>query len=92
MERCKREVSRTPFTWSRCQRDAVRDGFCKQHHPDSVRERRKKREASWDKRFAAEMRPSQQAAMGLELAQLILCTNDVPEGEVRAKARELLAL
>lgn len=41
---CKARVS-VPGVWSRdyqCSRKATRDGFCKQHHPDSVAARDKK--------------------------------------------------
>lgn len=31
----------------RCERRAVRDGFCKQHHPDAVKARRAKSDAKW---------------------------------------------
>lgn len=43
MSRCKEMVS-TPGVWSKshqCSRKEWRDGWCKQHHPDSVDARRK---------------------------------------------------
>ena len=35
-----------------CTRAAVRDGYCKQHHPDSVAERQKKSDEAWEKKQA----------------------------------------
>ena len=43
--RCKQ--SRVSGVWSRqrrCHRQSVRDGYCKQHHPDSVKVREQKSE------------------------------------------------
>jgi|GEM_PF-6509011 len=41
-------------TFHQCTRLAVRDGYCKQHHPDAVRERRQRShdqsEARWQER------------------------------------------
>ncbi len=31
----------------RCLRKAVRDGYCRQHHPDSEAERKRERAAKW---------------------------------------------
>lgn len=33
-----------------CTRKAVRDGFCKQHHPDTVKERDAKARAKWEEK------------------------------------------
>jgi hypothetical protein len=39
--RCKERVSnKNSWGLSGCARYAVTDGYCKQHHPDSVKERR----------------------------------------------------
>ena len=35
------------WTNRRCSRKAVTDGYCKQHHPDTVNARRLKQEARW---------------------------------------------
>ena len=35
-----------------CSRKAVKDGFCKQHHPDPAAERQRKSEAAYAKRVA----------------------------------------
>ncbi len=32
-----------------CQRKAVKDGYCKQHHPDSVEKRKQKSEGLYNK-------------------------------------------
>ena len=46
MDRCKESVYRGSSWGSkgRCIRNAVIDGYCKQHHPDSVAKRKKKAE------------------------------------------------
>jgi len=47
-EGCKAMV--VPYgAWreSQCSRKASKDGYCKQHHPDSVQARRDKRAAKW---------------------------------------------
>lgn len=49
---CKETVIRYTGTWphaGRCSRKAVRDGYCKQHHPDAVAERERQREERWQK-------------------------------------------
>ena len=46
---CKEEVWPA---WSRvghqCTRKAWKDGYCKQHHPDTVAARKKKKDERWD--------------------------------------------
>jgi len=45
LEQCKQEDVATGglrMHYHRCYRKAVKDGFCKQHHPDAVEARRKK--------------------------------------------------
>lgn len=43
MTRCTSKVMHGYFS-RRCSRNAVSDGYCKQHHPDSRKARRKKRD------------------------------------------------
>ena len=38
-----------------CSRDAVQDGYCRQHHPDAVAARRAKRSKLADERYARDM-------------------------------------
>lgn len=48
-ERCKEQV--VWDSWghtARCRRNAVRDGFCAQHHPDTVKARDAVRVARWE--------------------------------------------
>lgn len=51
-ERCKQEV---PDRWTRwpsfhrCERYAVKDGYCRQHHPDTVKAREQKSRDKWQK-------------------------------------------
>lgn len=47
-EQCKAEVWRQgSWRGSQCQRKAVRDGYCAQHHPDAKQERQAAHEAKW---------------------------------------------
>lgn len=48
-DQCKKTIY--TGTWARssqCSRKAVADGYCKQHHPDSVKARREKSAARWE--------------------------------------------
>jgi hypothetical protein len=46
---CAEKVrGRNSWDRSRCSRNAVRDGFCKQHHPEAKEERKRKSEALWE--------------------------------------------
>ena len=50
-DNCKKEVS-TPGVWSRqhqCTRKATKDGYCKQHHPDTIATKRAAQDAKWNK-------------------------------------------
>lgn len=58
-ERCKEKVW-GGFHFHRCLRKAVKDGYCKQHHPDSVA---KRREAS-DKRYQEQLEHSPYRKIG----------------------------
>lgn len=48
-DRCKETVFRPGGIYSggRCSRNAVKDGFCKQHHPDAVLRRSAESMARW---------------------------------------------
>ncbi len=50
--RCK-ETVQTPgmMRYHRCTRNAVRDGFCNQHHPDSVKKRDEKANALYQEKL-----------------------------------------
>ena len=43
MSRCKEQVMRG-YHMGTCARNATKDGYCKQHHPDSIAERDRLRE------------------------------------------------
>lgn len=45
-EWCKERVWHERFH-SQCSRKAWKDGYCKQHHPDTVKARRKKQREKW---------------------------------------------
>jgi len=46
-EQCKKKIYRD-WSSSNCSRKAVKDGYCKQHHPDTVKERQEKSNARWN--------------------------------------------
>lgn len=47
--RCKKDVhSDGGFHYHRCFRKIWKDGWCKQHHPETEKAARKAREAKWD--------------------------------------------
>lgn len=45
-ERCK-EMIFGDFHHRQCSRNAWKDGYCKQHHPDSIKEQIRKSEKRW---------------------------------------------
>jgi len=47
MEKCKEEVWHG-YSSSRCSRNAKRDGYCTQHHPETKAERKRKQAARWE--------------------------------------------
>jgi hypothetical protein len=50
MERCKEQVqSQSGFgRFRNCSRAAIKDGYCLQHHPESVNARRQKQQEKWE--------------------------------------------
>jgi hypothetical protein len=65
-EKCKEQVSRDMWHTNRCYRNAWKDGYCKQHHPDSVKTRREASHAKWERDMAAsEKRYDEQAVARL---------------------------
>lgn len=55
-DRCKQKLMKGFHTFS-CSRKAWKDGYCKQHHPDSVEERRKKSEQLFEQRIKQNRAP-----------------------------------
>lgn len=52
-DRCKELVPNNfSVTFRRCARKAVKDGYCKQHHPDSVKARQDKANARFEEQRA----------------------------------------
>jgi hypothetical protein len=49
------------FSWHQCHRQATKGAYCKQHHPDTVRERREQAVKRWEAKMerAPEVRASQ---------------------------------
>ena len=49
-DRCKEEVQDSGgWHWYQCQRKPKKDGFCKQHHPDTIAEKQRKSKEKFDK-------------------------------------------
>jgi hypothetical protein len=46
---CKESIMHG-FHLRQCSRNAVKDGYCTQHHPDSVKARRDKQDAEWKRK------------------------------------------
>ena len=51
MNKCKQQVMHG-YHMVQCQRNEVTDGFCRQHHPDSVAERDRVRKIAWETKQA----------------------------------------
>jgi len=51
-EQCKHNVYADWHT-HQCPRKAWKDGYCKQHHPDTIAERDRKRREKWERESAA---------------------------------------
>jgi len=51
--RCKKIVGIPPGYWHfhQCTRKIWKDGYCKQHHPDTVAARNKKRKEKYESKF-----------------------------------------
>jgi len=48
MNKCKELVYRGCMRSSPCSRNAVKDGYCKQHHPETVAMRHQRRDDKWE--------------------------------------------
>ena len=64
--RCQERVSDSTG-WHRyqCTRKAVRDGYCTQHHPDSVEARRVRSRERWEQQVADDARHREESAVRL---------------------------
>jgi hypothetical protein len=67
-EKCKKRVwGQSSFNSYSCSRNAWKDGYCKQHHPDTVTERRKKSDAAYEiKRKQSPLYKLQQAIVKIK--------------------------
>ena len=98
-EQCKEGVWRD---WSsgKCARKAVKDGYCKQHHPDAVKERQEKSSARWEEKFnnsdSAKLRRALDTieAQKAEIAELVEllkeCISRRMDGELEAQVSEAI--
>ncbi len=51
-KQCKAEVGDgTGWHWNQCSRKPKRDGWCEQHHPDSVAERERQKTARYEEEY-----------------------------------------
>lgn len=86
-ERCKEFVSRGRMNVGQCSRNAVRDGYCNQHHPDTEKAKR----AVWDAQWAAE-RAARELAANIEKAErAIVEAADALRSEVDGECVALFA-
>ncbi len=78
---CKANVAAytSMFRWRACERNAVRDGYCAQHHPDAVAARKAKREAAreakraeWRESIERPRKAHQKALEALQRAEAAL--------------------
>jgi len=71
--KCKEQV-REAGMWPRyhqCKRNAIKDGYCNQHHPDTIREKAEKKQAEYiQKRDNSPVRKLWRACDQLEQADL----------------------
>lgn len=51
-QQCRKRVYGGTYTGHQCTRKAVKDGYCKQHHPDTVKAKQDERDAKWKKERA----------------------------------------
>ena len=97
-ERCKYRMYRR-WVVDTCMKNAVRDGYCNQHHPDAVAARRKAADDRFAEQRAAEaavyerkrIRDRKAALFGELVAALELAKLYLDEGETRGEVRTVLA-
>lgn len=92
--RCKATVVDRQI-WSlsyQCRRAHVRDGFCKQHHPDAEAARRAKSHARWQEQFAADQKRWSAVEFGAHAAKLYAALKAIADGhnDPRTLAREAI--
>lgn len=54
--RCRKHVYGGSYMGHQCSRKAVKDGYCKQHHPDAVKAKKEAREKQWEQEWAERKR------------------------------------
>jgi len=75
-QRCRCEVWRSSWRASQCSRRAVKDGYCKQHHPDAIAQR----EAAASARVNSHMARFRLERAAPELAALVREARDYLSG------------
>lgn len=70
MDKCKEKVWPSG-AWhsSPCARNATRDGYCAQHHPEAVKARRDASRAKFDAQYAKQAIAAQRARLASEFAE-----------------------
>jgi hypothetical protein len=100
--RCKARVYRGRFGASQCARKPWRDGWCKQHHPETEAAKQKQRDAEFDAKWAERV-AAREAADAIRAAEakrmklyrravkaLAAKTDNAPEiAAILAEARKL---
>lgn len=52
INKCKERIGdRTGFHFYQCTRNIWKDGYCKTHHPETVKERQEKSAKRWEERY-----------------------------------------
>lgn len=103
--KCKQSVHTPGMSFRRntCQRSAVKDGYCAQHHPDAVKAKRAQKDAEFKADFAArreaEVKQRRTLQLGeaapdlaVALQEALRCLSPAydEQSPVRVQAREAL--
>lgn len=70
MDKCKEKVW-PAGAWhaAQCARNATRDGYCAQHHPETVKARRDAARAKFDAQYAKQASAAQRTRLASEFAE-----------------------
>lgn len=90
-DRCQKRVyDHTGFHSVRCSRKAVKDGFCKQHHPDTVKARQERSDKAWREKFNNS--PEMKLKRALEENEKLRAELETAKGGILMKDTALEAL
>ena len=89
-ENCKERVNRGRAQMSGCQRKAVKDGYCAQHHPENVKARRAAGQAAWEAEWAERERGWARKEARNAIADAVLAADPLTLPDAVREAREAL--